>query len=928
MSSNINPHLSTTPTERSFGTKGFLAVFVAFLGMVTTIAALGEWVRRMAARIDVDNLANNHFSDLWPLFLIGVLPFMLLLLFQWGVRQYQSHEPTLLHKGIALIASGVLAYAAASVLLPAGAQATLAFSIAGGMIVALLFDLFTEQTETGFAWTVLALIAVNAFSAGQLWMHHRQQSQSQRELYAHQLATARDSTFAEAGLVAFEQALRNDRRLPFLLKAWPIKPSADSVRNYLSKLSFDQKYLFRYHKLSTYAFDRSENAPLLLDQAEDRPEINRVWDAAQPVGGSPALRHDYAPSGAHRYIVHNTVDRMADPAHPVEVFCFFEESYPRYTQVYSQLFSQQPFKGLGMLGRYDYAILRKKQVVVEQGTAEADAVTRSGKTGGLEHNGRTFQLSASEDGNTTAIVAQNTIGLRLLLQLFAILFTISTTALIIAGMAARVLPKSTLLPSFKGSLSQRIQYATLGLLGLGFIALGFFAYRHFSESALDKSRKNALERTQAVVSHLRLAAKRLPADTAQAVLGPRLIDFANSLNVDANLYHADGRLLASSRDDLRRIGVLPAQMDVQAKATIDKGSLYADVPETLDKQAFTVKYVPIKDASQQTIAYVGMPARPDLGKSNQEISDFLGILAGIFATLLLLALVVVRRVSQTITKPLNNLSEKIKEVQLEDRNEPLRYDGDATDELTGLVAEYNRMVDKLEDSKVKLVKFERESAWRDMARQIAHDIKNPLTTMKLSMQQLERVSNDPNQAAAYLKRATGRLIEQIDSLAQTASEFSMFASLDRTPRYEVEINHLVESVFELFAEQSEVELSLELPKDKYFVLADKNHLLRVLNNLVINAIQAIPSDRKGRVKVSLLPIGGKAVIRISDNGGGIPIEIRERVFEPNFTTKTSGSGLGLAICKKIIEAHDGDIRFETVDNEGTEFFVELPLANV
>jgi signal transduction histidine kinase len=129
----------------------------------------------------------------------------------------------------------------------------------------------------------------------------------------------------------------------------------------------------------------------------------------------------------------------------------------------------------------------------------------------------------------------------------------------------------------------------------------------------------------------------------------------------------------------------------------------------------------------------------------------------------------------------------------------------------------------------------------------------------------------------------------------------------------------------LFSEQKNVDLELSLPTDRFHILGDKNHLIRVFNNLVINAIQAIPSDRRGQIKVALYRQDKYAVVRIGDNGGGIPAEIRQRVFEPNFTTKTSGSGLGLAICKKIIEAHDGNIRFETRENEGTDFYVEMPI---
>jgi signal transduction histidine kinase len=140
------------------------------------------------------------------------------------------------------------------------------------------------------------------------------------------------------------------------------------------------------------------------------------------------------------------------------------------------------------------------------------------------------------------------------------------------------------------------------------------------------------------------------------------------------------------------------------------------------------------------------------------------------------------------------------------------------------------------------------------------------------------------------------------------------------------LNEVVENVHDLFSEQKNVDLDLQLPDERFHILGDKNHLIRVFNNLVINAIQAIPSDRRGRIHVSLYRKDKMAVVQIGDNGGGIPAEIQQRVFEPNFTTKTSGSGLGLAICKKIIEAHDGNIHFQTTENQGTDFYVEMPIA--
>lgn len=154
----------------------------------------------------------------------------------------------------------------------------------------------------------------------------------------------------------------------------------------------------------------------------------------------------------------------------------------------------------------------------------------------------------------------------------------------------------------------------------------------------------------------------------------------------------------------------------------------------------------------------------------------------------------------------------------------------------------------------------------------------------------------------------------------------MFANLDIQQKHDLVLNDVVESVYDLFSEQKDVHLNLQIPADRFHISGDKNHLIRVFNNLIINAIQAIPSDRRGEIRVSLYRRDQHAIVQITDNGGGIPPEIQKRVFEPNFTTKTSGSGLGLAICRKIVEALDGAIRFETRENEGTDFFVELPIT--
>lgn len=926
------PNLNSTsliPKHKSSTLLGVYAFF-AFFAIIAAITGLSEFIRSSAPSIDLANLISNEQDGLPLLASVATVPFILFLLFQTIIRWLHQFNIPILPKGIALILASLLGYLIGIFILPSEAQDNLAITIGGGLLIAILFEIFTDQQETGFGWALFGIIAITIFSSGMLWGHIKERDMQIRQHYALSLAAERDTVHSEPQFEHFVQSVQSDKQLPFLLKAWPIKPSADSIRDYLSKLAFNNKYIFRYYNLKIYAFDRAESVPLLLDQTENRNSIEDIWSKASKIGSS-SLRSDYAPDGGHRYLTRVSLQRMNDPNHLVEIFCFFKESFPQQSQIYAQLYKDQSFKELNQLNRYDFSISHKDQLVVEQGSISSEALNTpisAGKTIEVRASGREETVGGSENGQTKAVVGREETGLLKALYLFAILFAFATTPMLVVGFLGSFLPfKTNLIPSAKGSLGRRIHFSFLGLLAFGFIVIGVVTYRHFSTTALENEAQKIAERAQSTLTHLRLSNTNIAPDSIAIVLGPKLAQFAQSLNVDANLFDRNGNIVYSTREDLRRIGVLAPKMDHNAKLKLDKGDTYTEVSEMADKQQFTVRYTAIKNLKQQTIAYIGLPYRLDADKTAPDLSDFIGILAGIYTFLLLAAAGVTYLISNSIIRPINNIAEKIKELQLEDKNQSLSYGGDSSDEISDLVNEYNTMVDKLEDSKLKLVKLERESAWRDMARQIAHDIKNPLTTMKLSMQQLERLSGDPTQAAAYLKRSTGRLIEQIDSLAQTASEFAMFANLDKTARSPVEINHLVESVFDLFVEQKEVGLTLELPEEKYIVAADKNHLLRVLNNLVINAIQAIPSDRKGNVKVALLRIKDNAIIRISDNGGGIPHEIRDRVFEPNFTTKTSGSGLGLAICKKIIEAHEGDIRFETKDNEGTQFFVELPIID-
>jgi nitrogen fixation/metabolism regulation signal transduction histidine kinase len=225
-----------------------------------------------------------------------------------------------------------------------------------------------------------------------------------------------------------------------------------------------------------------------------------------------------------------------------------------------------------------------------------------------------------------------------------------------------------------------------------------------------------------------------------------------------------------------------------------------------------------------------------------------------------------------------------------------------------------------------LAQTERDTAWREMAKQVAHEIKNPLTPMKLSIQYLQNAVGRSDEAdlPAMIRRVSKTLIEQIDNLTHIASEFSSYAKMPQAMNEVFLINDVVASVHDLFRKREDMDIQLQVPINDLYVFADKSQIIRVLNNIVKNAIQAIPKTRRGLIHIKLTFTDEWVVIAIRDNGVGIEEHMWEKVFYPNFTTKSSGMGLGLAICSDIIQSFDGRIYFETEKGVGTTFIIELP----
>ena len=304
--------------------------------------------------------------------------------------------------------------------------------------------------------------------------------------------------------------------------------------------------------------------------------------------------------------------------------------------------------------------------------------------------------------------------------------------------------------------------------------------------------------------------------------------------------------------------------------------------------------------------------------------SFLSALLNVYVFLLLFASLLAIAVANSVSKPLQALVEKLKTFRLGKTNPSIQWENN--DELGMLIHQYNELVQKLDESAQLLAQTEREVAWREMAKQVAHEIKNPLTPMKLSIQYLQlSINKEEDELRDLIQKTSNTLVEQIENLSHIASEFSNFAKLPQAENEALVLNDLVASVHELFRKSGDIRFNLYISLDEIKVFADKSHLLRVFNNLLKNAIQSIPGGRKGEITIKLSREEEMAVVKIKDNGQGIPAEMHAKVFYPNFTTKTSGTGLGLPICKSIIESFGGKIYFDTLVNVGTTFTIELPL---
>lgn len=474
-------------------------------------------------------------------------------------------------------------------------------------------------------------------------------------------------------------------------------------------------------------------------------------------------------------------------------------------------------------------------------------------------------------------------------------------------------------------LSTRIQLAMIAVVFAGLLISVYFTIKYVEYNYNHRIEKELVFNLKEVSNHL-----QNEVNTELKISDPdsrlQLINqISNIYKIEANLFGPDGQLLATSGPELYNEGVLASVLDHEAyKELIIKGTSQLIHSEWIRDLPYLSAYVPVLNEKRQVIAYLNLPYFTKQKELEKEISAYTVTLVNVYALLFLFAMVLAYIVSGRITKPLKLIREKIAITTLGNKNEMLEWK--RNDEIGQLIRQYNKMVLELGESARKLSASEREGAWKEMARQVAHEIKNPLTPMKLNIQHLQRAWQDEHPGLpATFERVTKVLIEQIDSLSRLAGEFSSFAQMPQNEFKVCPVNKVLTSTVHLFEMSENVTFESSIPEADAMVYADEEQLARAFNNVIKNAIQAIPDDRSGRIDIGMTVDDDCVIITIADNGPGIPPEMQKKIFSPNFSTKSSGMGLGLAISKKIIETSGGSIGFTTVEGKGTTFTIELPV---
>lgn len=691
------------------------------------------------------------------------------------------------------------------------------------------------------------------------------------------------------------------------------------------------KPLLRRYDITTYAFDK-DGMPLIGIAQKEFNKLNKIRFYKRAKSISAQFYYLSIKENGEKYLGYFPIQEDS-----VNLGYLFVEFVPKIFSSYSaypELLLKQKNYYDEEFDNFSYAIYDNEYLVKQKGDYEFQVnfnfpVKKNKVFSFYKSNDYNHMIYFSKDKQVVLSdknrPALSTLSVFSYMVIFFLLFFILMD---LVGFSNRFWGEDSVRNFLKGNtLQKQIQNSMIALVlfSLAIIGLVTMVYFQYQYNIYHNSR--LLKKVNSVMKNVaQYYIEDYPVygpNTFDKVIQQKIKVLSSIHALDINVYNTKGELQHSSQPEIFKRNLVSGRMDPDAYFNlIIKGKSKYVHDEKIGKLTYLSAYQPFR-SNGKVLGYFNFPYYGKQKSFQEDISYFLVALVNVYVLFLIAAALLAVFLSRSITNSLTLISDNIKGVQFGKTNVPISWKND--DEIGLLVKQYNLMLGELEKSADLLAKSEREGAWREMAKQVAHEIKNPLTPMKLSIQHLQRALKDNSPDIKELtENISRRMIEQIDNLSGIATAFSDFAKMPQGEFRKIDIEPILLSTVELFRESDNVEINLTYPENECIVLGDKDQLMRVFINIIKNSTQAIPENKQGIIDIIVNDKSTYFLINIKDNGVGIPEEKRAHIFEPNFTTKSSGTGLGLAISKNIIERMNGKIWFDSVVDDYSVFYIQLP----
>lgn len=791
-----------------------------------------------------------------------------------------------------------------------------------------LYLTYRQKKSNQLVVGLFLLFLFSLVTASNLTVFNERKERSVRELYANQLATERDIA-TELEYANLSKKLKEDS----FLKRFIESPHAISLSDFQEGL---ERRLFHGH-WERYEMDfnlfSADHLPLIERGAETTERYDALSEIIERSGIPSEIEpnlyfvHDHAKY--YSYIIRQELFGK-DSTRAIFMCTLKSKKIPEEIG-FPRLLISSKANVLDNLEAYSIAKYHEGDLVTRYGDFNYPSTKSvllpevSGNKGFFDYDGYNHFLVAKNQHDAVVLSHKNG---TMVDHLTSFSYLFSFYGLLILPLIFRIHTAKGF--SRTMTLALKIQSVLIAMVFLSLLAFGWgsgvFVSTQYNEFTDDVIREKLSSVEKEVVSKIG-DYQTLSITENGNFLQHILVKFSGVFFTDINLYDTKGYLLASSRPKVFNVGLLSEQMNPVAFKHVHflRQSEFVH-QERIGELGYASAYKPFYNNNGKLMAYINLQHFGQQREFENQIQRFLVAIVNVFILLLAISVVLALFISNWLTEPLRILQENFARVKFGKHNEQIRYDKE--DEIGSLVKDYNKKLEELEYTAQQLARTEREVAWREMAKQVAHEIKNPLTPMKLSVQQLLRVfdPNDPK-SEEKLKKVANSLVEQIDALSTIANEFSNFARMPNPSEEKIELVGLVRGVKEVFDAPDEREIRIESNAEQIYLMGDKDQFVRVFNNLIKNAIQSIPTGRTPEIVLSLNRVGESVEIRVSDNGVGIERSEEAKIFVPYFTTKSTGTGLGLAMVKQIIQNHKGTIDFSSIPQKGTTFIIHLPVLS-